>query len=342
MITTSAPALLSAVQQVPLVRVDTLVLHWRRFVARNHRGAIGDFVLWSGLVEIGLKSLRKGKYLTDEPPNPITADWSIENSLILMILWNAMEPDILSTVHTFKTTKKKNMESSPSYLFKKKKVQNNHLGRKKEKDLAVLLTLLITTCSAPTARNWGHMKWDYSKHLLGSPRPPCAQLATTDQSRNVNAFDARSSGKRKARPCSPATQDHEPCASPAPPQNSEPKQPAVLPPNPGPEPLPQPPLLPTMTFLLLSKKANATCYGVDYEKIFFPVAKMVYVCIFIAFYVIYRWPLHQFLEEEVYMTQPPGLVVQEHASKVRHLKRSLCGLKQYPQAWFEYLSQALS
>ncbi|KAL9261953.1 Retrovirus-related Pol polyprotein from transposon RE1-like protein [Drosera capensis] len=64
-----------------------------------------------------------------------------------------------------------------------------------------------------------------------------------------------------------------------------------------------------------------------------------------------QWPLHQLdvknvflngiLEEDVYMTQPPGFVVQEEASKVCRLKRSQYGHKQCPQAWFERLSQAL-
>ncbi|KAL9251446.1 Retrovirus-related Pol polyprotein from transposon RE1-like protein [Drosera capensis] len=52
--------------------------------------------------------------------------------------------------------------------------------------------------------------------------------------------------------------------------------------------------------------------------------------------------LNDILEEELYMTQPPGFVVQEEASKVCLLKRSLYGLKQSPQAWFGCLSQALS
>ena len=59
---------------------------------------------WSTFVETGLVSLRKGKYLTEEPTD--TDDWKADDSSIRMILWNAMEPDILSTVHTFKTTKK--------------------------------------------------------------------------------------------------------------------------------------------------------------------------------------------------------------------------------------------
>ncbi|XP_078149453.1 uncharacterized protein LOC144544770 [Carex rostrata] len=59
---------------------------------------------WSTFVETGLDSLRKGKYLTEESQN--TEDWKADDSSIRMILWNAMVPDILSTVHTFKTTKK--------------------------------------------------------------------------------------------------------------------------------------------------------------------------------------------------------------------------------------------
>ncbi|XP_078166447.1 uncharacterized protein LOC144561167 [Carex rostrata] len=59
---------------------------------------------WSTFVVTGLDSLRKGSYLTEE--SQTTGDWKAEDSSIRMILWNAMEPDILSTVHTFKTTKK--------------------------------------------------------------------------------------------------------------------------------------------------------------------------------------------------------------------------------------------
>ncbi len=41
------------------------------------------------------------------------------------------------------------------------------------------------------------------------------------------------------------------------------------------------------------------------------------------------------------MIQPPGFVVQEEASKVCRLRKSLYGLKQSPRAWFGRLSQTL-
>ena len=39
------------------------------------------------------------------------------------------------------------------------------------------------------------------------------------------------------------------------------------------------------------------------------------------------------LEEEIYVTQPPGFVIQKEASKVYRLHKALYGLKQAPRAW---------
>ncbi|KAJ4791005.1 Cysteine-rich RLK (RECEPTOR-like protein kinase) 8 [Rhynchospora pubera] len=63
---------------------------------------------WSVFVQTGLEAIEKAKYLTDnapEKPEDEVKKWKIEDSTIRMILWNAMEPEILSMVHTFKSTK---------------------------------------------------------------------------------------------------------------------------------------------------------------------------------------------------------------------------------------------
>ncbi|KAL9257397.1 Retrovirus-related Pol polyprotein from transposon RE1-like protein [Drosera capensis] len=51
--------------------------------------------------------------------------------------------------------------------------------------------------------------------------------------------------------------------------------------------------------------------------------------------------LHGYLNEIVYMQQPPGFVDSTHPSYVCHLRRSLYGLKQAPRAWFHWLSTFL-
>ena len=101
----------------------------------------------------------------------------------------------------------------------------------------------------------------------------------------------------------------------------------------------------------LVAKGYAQTYGVDYSDTFSPVAKMTYVRFFISLAATHNWDLHQLdiknvflhddLQEEVYMEQPPGFVAQGEIEKVCRLQKSLYGLKQSLHAWFGKFSQAI-
>ena len=89
-------------------------------------------------------------------------------------------------------------------------------------------------------------------------------------------------------------------------------------------------------------KEYVQTYGKDYPDTFSPVAKMTFVRFFISVTTTYHWDLHQLdiknvflhndLQEEVYMEQPPGFVAHVEIGKVFRLRKSLYGLKQSPRA----------
>jgi hypothetical protein len=84
--------------------------------------------------------------------------------------------------------------------------------------------------------------------------------------------------------------------------------------------------------------------GTDYGETFSPVARLDTVRILLAITAQHKWKVYQmdvksaflngFLEEEVYVDQPPRFEVQEHPTKVYQLKKALYGLKQAPRAWY--------
>ena len=92
----------------------------------------------------------------------------------------------------------------------------------------------------------------------------------------------------------------------------------------------------------LVAKGYRQCYGIDYDKMFSPVAmlKSIQIMLAIATHLDYKiWQmdvkiafLNEKLDEEVYMIQPEEFTSTDE-SKVCRLQRSIYGLKQASRSW---------
>lgn len=101
----------------------------------------------------------------------------------------------------------------------------------------------------------------------------------------------------------------------------------------------------------LCAKGFTQTYGIDYTETFAPVAKLNTIRVLLSLAANWDWPLHQLdiknaflngeLEEEVYMTFPPGFRKRGEENKVCKLQKALYGLKQSPRAWFSRFSKVL-
>lgn len=91
--------------------------------------------------------------------------------------------------------------------------------------------------------------------------------------------------------------------------------------------------------------------GIDYEETFSPVIKPATIRTVLSLAVSRRWALrqldvknaflHGFLNEDVYMTQPPGFVDPSRPDYVCKLLKAIYGLRQAPRAWFEHMKSFL-
>nr|GEY43850.1 retrovirus-related Pol polyprotein from transposon TNT 1-94 [Tanacetum cinerariifolium] len=83
--------------------------------------------------------------------------------------------------------------------------------------------------------------------------------------------------------------------------------------------------------------------GIDYDEVFAHVARIEAIRIFLAFasymgFIVYQMDvksafLYGIIDEEVYVTQPPGFVDPRFPNKVYKVMQALYGLLQAPRAW---------
>ena len=101
----------------------------------------------------------------------------------------------------------------------------------------------------------------------------------------------------------------------------------------------------------LVAKGFAQQEGIDYEETFSPTAKWNTIRLTLALAAQKGWKVHQMdvksaflnedLQEEVYMTQPPGFEIGGQEHKVCKLIKALYGLKQAPRAWYAKMDDYL-
>ncbi|GJY27268.1 putative ribonuclease H-like domain-containing protein, partial [Tanacetum coccineum] len=87
--------------------------------------------------------------------------------------------------------------------------------------------------------------------------------------------------------------------------------------------------------------------GIDYDEVFAPVARIEAIRLFLAFasfmgFIVYQMDvksafLYGTIDEEVYVSQPPGFVDPDHPNKVYKVVKALYGLHQAPRAWYATL-----
>nr|GEU69667.1 copia protein [Tanacetum cinerariifolium] len=90
--------------------------------------------------------------------------------------------------------------------------------------------------------------------------------------------------------------------------------------------------------------------GIDFDETYAPVARLESIRILLAYACAHDFKLFQidvksaflngFINEEVYVSQPPDFVDFENPNHAYKLKKALYGLKQVPKAWYDRLNQS--
>ena len=109
--------------------------------------------------------------------------------------------------------------------------------------------------------------------------------------------------------------------------------------------------------IIIRNKARLVAQGynqqeeIDYEETFAPVARLEVIRMLLAFachknFILYQMDvknafLNGFINEEVYVEQPPEFESFNFPNHVFKLKKALYDLKQAPRAWYERLRPRL-
>ena len=98
-------------------------------------------------------------------------------------------------------------------------------------------------------------------------------------------------------------------------------------------------------------KGFAQVEGLDFGETFAPVARLEAICILLAYASYHNMKLFQmdvksaflngFINELVYVEQPPGFEDPRYPNYIYRLHKALYGLKQAPRAWYERLRDFL-
>jgi hypothetical protein len=101
----------------------------------------------------------------------------------------------------------------------------------------------------------------------------------------------------------------------------------------------------------LVTKGFSQVEGLDFGETFAPVARLEAICILLAYASHHEMKLYQmdvksaflngFINELVYVDQPPGFEDPRYPNHVYRLSKALYGLKQAPRAWYERIRDFL-